>query len=54
MYFVYGLQKTGISVSKLLEKKNEDFRIWDDNKITRENLKKIFNDRLFFKPSSNN
>ena len=31
MFLVYGLQKTGISITKLLEK-NQEFKIWDDNK----------------------
>ena len=31
MFFVYGLQKSGISIIKLLEKNNEEFRIWDDD-----------------------
>ncbi len=54
MYLVYGLQKSGISVARLLEKQNADYRIWDDNKIIRTKLRNIFNDNLFVKPNKNN
>ncbi len=54
MILVYGLQKSGISVAKLLEKKNKDFKIWDDNKLVRKNLKSIFDHQLFFKPNTKN
>ncbi len=54
MFLVYGLQKSGISITKLLEKKNKDFKIWDDNKHVRKNLKKLFNSKDFFNPSHSN
>ncbi len=47
MYLVYGLQKSGISLVKLLEKKNLDFKIWDDNDLVRKKLKKVINQNLF-------
>ena len=40
MLLVYGLQKTGISITKLLEKKNQEYKIWDDNPLVRKNFKK--------------
>ncbi len=52
MYFVYGLQKSGISIIKLLEKKNKQFKIWDDNKIVRSNLKKNYRENLFLNPKN--
>ena len=48
MFFVYGLQKSGISIIKLLEKNNEEFRIWDDNTLLRKKLIKIFDKNLYF------
>ncbi len=47
MFLVYGLQKSGISLVKLLEKKNLDFKIWDDNDLVRKKLKKVINQNLF-------
>ena len=41
MYFVYGLQKSGISITKLLEKKNVEHKIWDDSKKVRSKLKSL-------------
>ncbi len=40
MFLVYGLQRSGISIIKLLQKNNQEFRIWDDNKLIRRDLKK--------------
>ncbi len=54
MYLVYGLQKSGISIIKLLQKKNQPFRIWDDNIDVRNKLKKKLNDKIFLKPNKNN
>ena len=54
MFLVYGLQKSGISITKLLEKKNKDFKIWDDNKLVRKNIKKTFKKDLFIKTKNNN
>lgn len=54
MDFVYGLNKTGISLIKLLKKYKKDFRIWDDDKKLRNKLKKIYNDNIFFKPFKKN
>ncbi len=50
MFLVYGLQKSGISVAKLLIKKNKEIKIWDDDIKIRKNLKKIFNKKLFLDP----
>ena len=42
MYLVYGLQKSGISIVRLFKKKNTHYKVWDDNKNTRNKLKKDF------------
>ncbi len=52
MFLVYGLQKTGISIIKLLQKKNQKFKIWDDNEKTRNYLKNKFNQKIFFNPKT--
>ncbi len=54
MFLVYGLQKSGLSIIKLLEKKNKDFKIWDDNKLVRKNLKKSLIGKNFFRPNYSN
>ena len=54
MLLVYGLQKSGISIIKLLEKKNKDFKIWDDSQEIRNKLKKSLKAKLFKKPSNKN
>ena len=54
MFLVYGLQKSGISIIKLLEKKNIDYKIWDDNYLIRKKLKQNFKSSLFFNPNNNN
>ena len=51
MFLVYGLQRSGISIIKLLQKNNQEFRIWDDNKLIRRDLKKKINKSLFLKPN---
>ena len=53
MFLVYGLQKSGIAITKLFEKKNIEFKIWDDDKKVRTNLKKKFDNKFFFNPSNN-
>ncbi len=54
MFFVYGLQKSGISIIKLLEKNNQEFRIWDDDSLLRKKLIKIFDKKIFLNPKKNN
>ena len=51
MFLVYGLQKSGISITKLLEKKNIDFKIWDDSKLIRKKLSSSFKKDYFIKPN---
>ncbi len=53
MYFVYGLKKSGISIIKLFQKKNKEFKIWDDDLSTRKNFKKKFDNKYFLKPNVN-
>ena len=38
--YVYGLNKSGLSVIKLLKTQNKDFDCWDDSEKTRFSLKK--------------
>ncbi len=54
MFLVYGLQKSGFSIIKLLLKKNINFRIWDDDKNIRNNLKNKFDNHLFFNKRNDN
>ncbi len=53
MFLVYGLQRSGISVTKLFEKKKQEYKIWDDNPKVRKKLKKHYNSKLFFNPNYN-
>ncbi len=53
MFLVYGLKKSGISIIRLLEKKNKDYKIWDDNQNTRNSIKRIFSSKNFFDPKIN-
>ncbi len=50
MNFIYGLNKSGISIINLLKKNNEIFHIWDDNENVRKKIKKIFKNQLFLNP----
>ncbi len=54
MFLVYGLQKSGIAITKLLQKKNLNFKIWDDNLSVRKKLKKKFDKNIFFNPKYQN
>ena len=54
MYLIYGLQKSGLSIIKLLNKKNKKYKIWDDNIKIRKNLKFFFKNTIFFNPNRNN
>tara|TARA_B100000575_G_C23139656_1_gene662895 strand:+ start:2842 stop:4170 length:1329 start_codon:yes stop_codon:yes gene_type:complete len=47
MILVYGLKKSGLSIKKLLEKKNQSFKIWDDDKSLIKKLKKNIDKNLF-------
>jgi len=40
--YVYGLNKSGFSILKLLRKQKKSYDCWDDNKKTRDSIKKIF------------
>ena len=53
MFLVYGLQRSGISIIKLLQKNNQEFRIWDDNKLIRRDLKKKINKSFFLNLNKN-
>ena len=54
MNFIYGLNKSGVSIIKLLEKKNTLFKIWDDNKKVRQKFEKFYNIKTFVKPLKGN
>ncbi len=47
--YVYGLNKSGLSVIKLLRLQKKTFNCWDDNKKIRNLLKKKFS-QLNFTP----
>ena len=51
MFLIYGLQKSGISIINFFEKKNHEFKIWDDNPKVRKNLKQFFGSKLFYNPN---
>ena len=54
MFLVYGLQKSGISVTNLLQNMDQKHKIWDDSAKVRKELKKKFNKKLFFNPKYEN
>tara|TARA_Y100000588_G_scaffold256216_1_gene270773 strand:+ start:381 stop:1706 length:1326 start_codon:yes stop_codon:yes gene_type:complete len=54
MNYIYGLNKSGISIAKLLIKNKLNFCFWDDNKKVRINVKKIFKNIDFVKPKIEN
>jgi len=47
--YVYGLNKSGVSIIKLLRKEKKHFDCWDDNKKIRDSIKKIFPKLNFIK-----
>ncbi len=51
MFLVYGLQKSGTSIIKFLKKKQQDFKIWDDNEIVRNNLEYEIHNKIFHNPT---
>ena len=51
MNFIYGLNKSGKSVLKLLLKQKKPIFIWDDDKKVRNRLEKIYGKNIFLKPS---
>lgn len=51
-YYVYGLNKSGISVVKLLRKQKKEFECWDDNKELRTSINKNLS-KLIFKKIDN-
>ena len=54
MYLIYGLQKSGLSIVKFCQNNKIKFKIWDDNSIVRNNLKKKYNNDHFFNYKKNN
>ena len=53
MLLVYGLKKSGISITKLFEKKNLEYKIWDDDIDVRKKLELKYNKKIFFNPKIN-
>ena len=53
MQFIYGLSKSGISLAKYLNKKNESFNCWDDDQIVRERAKKLLKNIKLVNPKKN-
>ena len=54
MQFIYGLSKSGISLAKYLNKKNESFNCWDDDQKVRQQVKKILKNAKLINPKKNN
>ena len=54
MYLIYGLQKSGLSIVKFCINNKLKFKIWDDNSLVRNNLKKKYNNSYFFNSNKNN
>ena len=54
MYLIYGLQKSGLSIVKFCINNKLKFKIWDDNSLVRNNLKKKYNKDFFFNSKKNN
>ena len=54
MQFVYGLSKSGISLAKYLNKKNESFNCWDDDLIARKKAKKLLKNTKLVNPNKRN
>jgi len=51
MKYIYGLNRSGLSVIKYLLSIKENFFAWDDNKKTRQNIASIYKDINFKSPS---
>ena len=54
MQFIYGLSKSGISLAKYLDKKNENFNCWDDDLKARKRIKKLLQNTKLVNPKKNN
>ena len=54
MYLIYGLQKSGISIIELFEKKKIEYKLWDDSLKVRNILGKKYSKNIFFNPKKNN
>ena len=52
MFLVYGLKKSGVSIIKLFQKKNQDFSIWDDSRLVRKIFNKQYGKKIFFEPKN--
>ena len=50
MYLIYGLQKSGISIIELFEKKKIEYKLWDDSLKVRKILGKKYSKNIFFNP----
>ena len=50
MQFIYGLSKSGISLAKYLNKKNESFDCWDDDLNVRRRAKKLLKNTKLINP----
>ena len=50
MYLIYGLQKSGISIIELFEKKKIEYKLWDDSLKVRNILGKKYSKNIFFNP----
>ena len=54
MKYIYGLNKSGLSIIKYFKKNNIPFAVWDDDKKRREELKSIVSNLIFIAPKNLN
>jgi len=54
MQFVYGLNKSGISLVKFLSRSSKGFNCWDDNLDARKRIRKLFKGTKLINPKNNN
>ena len=52
--YIYGLNKSGLSVIKLLKHQNKTFECWDDSKKIRDSLNKNFSNLKFVQANNTN
>ena len=54
MFLIYGLQKSGKLIINFLEKKQQEFKVWDDNVTVRNNLQRAIGKKTIISPTNYN
>ncbi len=54
MNYIYGLNKSGLSIANFLMNNDKAFCCWDDNSTVRNKLKKTIKNIKFLKPTTSN